>query len=79
MSSVKLKKIEIYKEEITELYEDSVRSDGFDAEYFNEKISGHYEAAKIDDSVDLVELKEMIKDITEKHWNEIRINTKKAA
>ena len=32
------KRLDFYIEEISELYEDSLKSDGFDAHYFNEKI-----------------------------------------
>ncbi len=75
----KVSKIELYKEEIIELYEDSVRSDGFDAEYFNEKISGHLEAAKIDDTIDIIEFQKVLKDIADSHWSEIKFKDKKVA
>jgi hypothetical protein len=75
----KVNKIELYKEEIIVLYEDSVRSDGFDAEYFNEKITGHLEAAKVDESIDISEFQEVLKSIADLHWSEIRFKDKKVA
>ncbi len=75
----KVSKMELYKEEIIELYEDSVRSDGFDAEYFNEKITGHLEAAKVDDNRDIQEFQDVLKSIADLHWSEIHFKDKKVA
>lgn len=75
----KANKMALYKEEIIVLYEDSVRSDGFDADYFNEKITGHLEAAKVDEHIDIKEFQEVLKSIADSHWSEIRFKDKKAA
>lgn len=71
-------KISMYQEEITELYEDCLRSDGFDHELFNSKLSCHLKAAEID-AVDISELEKILKKVAYNHWDEISRHFKKVA
>lgn len=71
-------KISMYQEEIVELYEDCLRSDGFDCDLFNSKLSCHLKAAQID-AVDLEQLEQMLKEVAFNHWDQIARCFKKVA
>jgi hypothetical protein len=74
----KLPKIDIYQEELTELYHDCLRSDGFDCDAFKDKLSCHLKAAQID-SIDLHELESLMREVASSHWDLIEGSFKKAA
>ena len=71
------KRLDFYIEEISELYEDSIKSDGFDAHYFNEKIYCYWLSAQ-KDSIDVEQFKEILKDIAKDDYHQISFNKKKA-
>ena len=78
MTKRELPKIDLYQEELTELYHDCLRSDGFDYESFNNKLVCHLKAAEID-AIDLEKLEMLLKEVASSHWDQIERSFKKAA
>ena len=71
-------KIEIYAEEIRELYHECDKSDGFDLNRFVNKLSGHKQAARVD-NIDADTFETLLKDIVKEHWDLICEDLKKVA